>query len=85
MASSSNSVSSNLEKSLHKLLVNYSLEEILFVLYCYAHEQAKIAGYQNIYSKKIDWKKLIDLLDKACNLIEEADEDTEKDNFYLIY
>lgn len=67
------------------MLDTYSLEEIFFVLYCYIHKQAEIVKSQNSDLEKIDWKKLTEILDNACNIIEKANEDTEKDNFYLIY
>lgn len=85
MSSPSNSVSNNLETSLHSLLKTYHLEEIFFVIYCYVHEQAQMTKPDNECLDKPQWEKLSNILDLACCLIEEANEDDRQDSHYLIY
>lgn len=72
MTSSSNYVSSNLEKYLKNLLSIYQLEDIFFILYCYAHEQSQRTKSKNDNQEKVQWEKLINLLDTACDIIEET-------------
>lgn len=78
-------VSNNLEKSLQELLKNYQLEDILFILFCYAHKQAQKATPQDKPQEKIYWEKLMNLLDMSCNLVEEMKKKEDNDSSYLIY
>ena len=85
MSLPNNSVSNNLENTLRSLLKTYQLEEIFFVLYCYVHERAQMTQSENECLEKKQWEKLTNILDMACSLIEEANENADKDSHYLIY
>ena len=40
---------------------------------------------ENECLEKKQWEKLTNILDMACSLIEEANENADKDSHYLIY
>ena len=85
MKTSGNSVHSNLEKSIQELLTKYQLEDVFFGLYCYANKQAKQTKATNSGLEKMQWEKLINILDEACDIVERAKGIGEDNDSYLIY
>jgi hypothetical protein len=68
-----------LENSLNDLIDKYSVEDILFSLYCCADNRAKNLTDSNLQK---DLAKQIHALNVACELIEEEDSD---ESYCLIY
>lgn len=75
----------NLEKSIQQLLTKYQLEDVFFGLYCYANKQAQQAKSTNNNPEKIQWEKLVNILDEACDLVEEGKGISDNNDSYLIY
>ncbi len=68
-----------LENNLTNLIDKYSIEDILFTLYCCADNRAKSATDKDLHK---DLEKQIRALNVACEIIEEADTD---ESYCLIY
>ena len=81
----SESISNKLEESIQNLLAKYQLEDVFFGLYCHVNKQFQRAKAQNNHEEQIQWEKLINILDEACELIEERKNTSDQDNSYLIY
>jgi hypothetical protein len=69
---------SNLREAIDRLLEKYSIEEVVFTLYCYAEDQGR--GNSEDSAKL---KQQAQILSQTCDLLEENDDNT--DNHYLIY
>lgn len=78
-------VSNKLEESIQNLLAKYQLEDVFFGLYCHVNKQVQKAKAQNNHDEQIQWEKLINILDEACELVEEGKNTSDQDNSYLIY
>jgi hypothetical protein len=69
----------NLENNLTNLIDKYSIEDILFTLYCCADNRAKSLTDKNLHK---DLEKQIHALNVACEIVEETDTD---ESYCLIY
>lgn len=68
----------NLNNSVTTLLNKYSIEDILFTLH--SNIDNKLKNTNNQHSDKLQLQ--VQALDRACELLEDADEDN---TFYLVY
>lgn len=71
-----------LNGTLVQLLEKFDLQDILFMLFTYADEQARLAHKNQNSQEKLKWNKLAEMLDLACEALEEDDLD---DSYCLIY
>ncbi len=69
---------SNLREAIDRLLEKYSIEEVVFTLYCYAEDRGRGNAED---STKL--KKQAQILSQTCDLLEENDNNT--DDHFLIY
>jgi hypothetical protein len=69
---------SNLREAIDRLLEKYSIEEVLFTLYCYAEDRGRGDSED---STKL--KQQAQILSQACDLLEENDDNI--DDRFLIY
>jgi hypothetical protein len=71
---------SNLRQTIDLLLEKYTIEEIVFTLYCYAEDNGR---NDNELSSKL--KKQAKILSQACDLLEESDNDQDRDDYFIVY
>lgn len=59
-----------------------AIQETLFVLFCYANNQADLAKNSQDFEAATKWKQLVHILDRACELLDEQEKD---DACFLVY
>jgi hypothetical protein len=69
----------NLEANLTDLLDKYSVEDILFTLYCCTDNRAKASIDKDLQA---DFARKVRALNMACDMMEEVDQD---DSYCLVY
>lgn len=69
----------NTKTELQRLLRHHNLVDVLFYLHAHAEEEAKTFIYEE--EEKLKWEQLSELLDSACEVIEEE----VSEDCYLIF